>query len=60
MRLKEEMFCSICGEPNEPWPNGGGFGNNAEPINEARCCSWCNGTWVLPARIAIIQQKTAH
>jgi hypothetical protein len=59
MALKEEMFCSICGELNEKWP-GGFYGNNAEPINDGRCCDWCNGNRVLPARIKLIQQKTAN
>ena len=59
MALKEEMFCSICGELNEEWP-GGFYGNSAEPINDGRCCDWCNGTRVLPARIKLIQQKTAN
>jgi hypothetical protein len=60
MTPKEEMFSSICGEPNEPWPGSGGYGNNAEPINDGQCCDECNGKRVLPARLAIIMQKTAH
>jgi hypothetical protein len=28
-----------------------GFGNNAEPVNEERCCDTCNWTVVIPARI---------
>jgi hypothetical protein len=55
-----EMFCSICGEPNEEWGGSGFYGHNAEPINDGRCCGRCNGTHVLPARIQIIQQKTAN
>ena len=58
-QLKEEMFCSICGELNEEWLDGSGYGNNAEPVNDGRCCDDCNEFWVLPARIQIIQQKTA-
>ena len=27
------------------------FGNNAEPVNDGRCCSDCNSTVVIPARI---------
>lgn len=37
--------CSICGEEYR------GFGNNADPINNGRCCEGCNATKVIPARI---------
>ena len=37
--------CSICQKPFT------GFGNNAYPINNGRCCNWCNDTVVIPARI---------
>ena len=30
------MNCSICNEKVE------GFGNNAQPINDGRCCDDCN------------------
>jgi hypothetical protein len=59
MTPKEEMFCSICGEPNEKW-SAGFYGHNAEPINGGRCCAYCNGSKVLPARIRLIQQRDAH
>ena len=40
------MNCSICNnEINDE------FGNNAEPVNDGRCCSDCNSTVVIPARI---------
>ena len=43
--MKEETFkCSICRAPSK------GFGNNAWPINEGRCCDSCNGM-VIVARI---------
>ena len=31
-----DNICSICGQNYE------GFGNNAWPINEGRCCDACN------------------
>ena len=37
--------CSICNEDFE------GFGNNAEPINDGRCCDFCNMAVVIPTRI---------
>ena len=40
--------CSICKD------NFTGFGNNADPINDGRCCDVCNDTKVIPARIAQI------
>ena len=37
--------CSICKSPYV------GYGNNAEPINNGRCCNECNATKIIPARI---------
>ena len=39
------MTCSICNEDFE------GFGNNAEPINNGRCCDFCNMAVVIPTRL---------
>ena len=41
---KKKNICSICQLEYEGW------GNNAEPINEGRCCDKCN-TLVIVARI---------
>ena len=32
----EKKFCSICGKIYF------GYGNNAKPINDGRCCDTCN------------------
>ena len=46
------MNCSICNnEINDR------FGNNAEPINNGRCCDDCNYTVVLPARVNALTAK---
>lgn len=37
--------CSICGKHYE------GYGNNAQPINNGRCCDNCNVTIVVPRRM---------
>jgi hypothetical protein len=37
--------CSICGQNYE------GYGNNAQPVNDGRCCDKCNVTIVVPRRI---------
>ena len=37
--------CSICGEEYR------GFGNNADPINNGRCCDICDDIKVIPARL---------
>lgn len=37
--------CSICGEE---FPE---FSNNARPVNEGRCCAYCDDRVVTPARI---------
>jgi hypothetical protein len=41
----KNMKCSICKDNIE------GFGNNAEPINNGKCCDSCNFTQVIPARL---------
>jgi len=40
-----EKTCSICRRPYT------GYGNNAEPVNQGRCCDECNFTDVIPARL---------
>ena len=40
------MMCSICNESEIiDW------GNNAEPINDGRCCNLCNEFFVIPSRV---------
>mgnify|MGYP000340447511 FL=1 len=39
-------ICSICGKKYD------GYGNNAQPINDERCCDECNRKVVIPIRIA--------
>jgi hypothetical protein len=38
-------LCSICGSRFD------GYGHNAEPINDGRCCDDCNATRVVPERV---------
>lgn len=40
-----EFTCSICGG------HFTGHGNNAQPINDGRCCSDCDATVVIPKRM---------
>ena len=40
------MKCSICKDELDDK-----FGNNAEPINDGRCCNLCNEFFVIPSRI---------
>ena len=40
------MNCSICNNKINDR-----FGNNAQPVNNGRCCNDCNSTVVIPARI---------
>ena len=52
--LKEakEEICCICGEPIE------GYGNNPRPYkHEGRCCDACNSKFVIPARLAELNNK---
>jgi DNA-directed RNA polymerase subunit RPC12/RpoP len=43
--------CSICGKPIES-----GFGHNAQPVNDGRCCDDCNARVVLPTRLKRLRE----
>jgi len=45
------MKCSICKKEIKPNSRGWDKGNNAEPINNGRCCDKCNIEVVLKERI---------
>lgn len=45
MKTKEMKVCSICHGEYE------GFGHNAYPVNEGRCCDECNTMVVIPVRL---------
>ena len=42
--------CSICEETIE-----GEYGNNAEPVNDGRCCNFCNEVFVIKRRLFDMQ-----
>ena len=45
-----KIKCSICKKDIEvkgTWAEG----NNAQPINDGRCCDYCNTTVVIPERL---------
>lgn len=44
-------YCSICGKEFE------GYGNNAQPVNNGRCCDYCNATVVVPRRMQDYQNR---
>ena len=44
--MRESKKCSIC-----KYNDIGAYGNNAEPINDGRCCDWCNNEFVIPKRL---------
>ena len=48
----KKLMCSICHRPIErDTLTGWEHGHNAQPINDGRCCSDCNSTVVIPARL---------
>jgi hypothetical protein len=49
--IGDVLECSICGGDIDVQPNGWADGNNAEPVNDGRCCDFCNWAVVIPARI---------
>lgn len=48
---RKQKICSICGKSYE------GYGNNAQPVNNGRCCDKCNATVVIPRRIQEHQNR---
>jgi hypothetical protein len=49
------MNCSICGDTIEVTWFGWAEGNNAEPVNDGRCCDTCNFSVVLPERMEALR-----
>jgi hypothetical protein len=49
------MKCSICKKEIEIKPYWS-EGNNAQPINNGRCCDDCNMNVVIPARLQRLQK----
>ena len=50
-RNNEIKRCCICSSEYV------GYGNNAKPIKEGRCCNECNSFKVVPARIDILMNS---
>ena len=51
---KETGTCSICGKEYTH------YGNNAQPINNGRCCDECNATKVIPARFELAKKGETY
>ena len=47
----EVKVCSICGSKYTGW------GNNAWPVNDGRCCDRCNGMYVIGARLRMLNEQ---
>lgn len=48
--MNDNIKCSICNSPIDAvgsWTEG----HNAQPVSDGRCCSNCNATVVIPARL---------
>ena len=51
------MNCSICGKKIIPHPlTEYAEGNNAQPVNDGRCCDGCDQGVVIPRRMANAMQ----
>ncbi len=48
---EEVIRCSICGNTIQINALGWAYGNNAQPVNDGRCCDLCNFMYVIPARL---------
>ena len=51
---KKQLICSISNEPIQTNWYGWSEGNNADPINDGRCCDNCDATVVFPKRIEML------
>lgn len=47
LKRKGAQMCSICQQPFRE------FSNNAQPVNDGRCCAYCDDHVVTPQRIAM-------
>lgn len=50
-KIAEKHICSICGKEYF------GYGNNAQPVNDGRCCDECNLNIVVPARVFLMNKE---
>jgi hypothetical protein len=50
------MNCSIC-QLEIPAVGDWTHGNNAEPVNDGRCCDECNALVVIPARLTQMRRR---
>jgi hypothetical protein len=58
--IKDEapiLRCSICDTVIMPDPSGWTGGNNAQPVNDGRCCNDCNTRVVIPMRLQRILNR---
>jgi len=51
VKIDKPMMCSICHYPIPVQPSGWRGGNNAQPVNDGRCCDDCNAHVVIPTRL---------
>lgn len=51
------MNCSICDKEIPVKEGGWSQGNNAQPINDGRCCDECNVNVVIPARLHAVSNR---
>ena len=51
-----DMECVLCKGDIDVQIHGWDQGHNAQPLAEGRCCSDCNGSRVIPARIRQVME----
>lgn len=51
------MKCSICDKEIPVKDGGWDSGNNAQPVNDGRCCDDCNMSVVIPARLHALSNR---
>lgn len=58
-------ICSICGDKIDKQYNSSGKivsedGHDAQPVNNGRCCTECNGRYVIVARLQQIAKERSE
>ena len=50
--MEDVLRCVLCGDEIYD-----GVGNNAQPVDDGRCCDYCNMTIVIPHRLMNIARN---
>ena len=52
----DNNICVLCNDEHADADFGYGFGNNAGPLADGKCCDECDKDYVTPARALLLQK----